>query len=102
MELLAYITKAIELKTDQTDLAHALGVHRDVLTHAKAGRRGLPTLACVKLAQLIGEDERRVIAASELVTEKNPERRAVWLPFVQEIAAAAMKSTARTVQSSNL
>ena len=91
MDLKNYIEAGIALKTDQTELANSLGIHRDVLTHAKAGRRGLPVFACVKLAQLIDEVECRVIAASELVTETNPERRAVWLPFVQEIASSAGK-----------
>jgi len=101
MDLKTYIESGLALKDDQTALAHALGINRDVLTHAKANRRGLPVFACVKLAQLIGEDERRVIAASELITEKDPERRAVWLPFVQDSAPpramAEAKATARKV-----
>ncbi len=50
------------------------------------------------MAQLIGEDELRIIAASNLITEKNPERRAVWLPFIQ---AAAEMTTARRSEPSN-
>lgn len=99
MDLNGYITKGIDAKNGVIALADYLGVDRTNLASAKSGRRGLPAYACVKLAQLIGEDERRVIAASELVTEKNPERRAVWLPFVQEIATAATKKTARTTKT---
>jgi hypothetical protein len=96
MQLLIYINKAEELTGSRKALALALKLNANQITDAKAGRNGLPGFACVKLAQLIGEDERRVIAASELVTEKNPERRAVWLPFVQEIAEAASNRNART------
>lgn len=98
MELRDYIQRAAESLNGQKALAETLGLRPTQITDAKAGRIGLPAYACVKLAQLIGEDERRVIAASELVTEKNPERRAVWLPFVTEIAEAAKRTTARTVK----
>ncbi|GAB1393788.1 hypothetical protein MASR1M60_19520 [Rhodocyclaceae bacterium] len=98
MELRDYIecgsTKCGSMKA----MAEKLGMELDHVSKAKAHRRGLPAWACVRLAQLIGEDERRVIAASELVTEKNPERRAVWLPFVTEIAQAAQMNHARTVK----
>jgi hypothetical protein len=98
MDLNTYITKGAEIAGTIKALADRLGVGATDVSNVKAGRRGLPLFACVRLAQLIGEDERRVIAASELVTEKNPERRAVWLPFVQEFAAHARKQTARTAQ----
>jgi hypothetical protein len=98
MELTAYIIKGEEQVGSRPKLAESIGVRPNQITDAKAGRIGLPAYACVKLAQLIGEDERRVIAASELVTEKNPERRAVWLPFVQAIAETAKKQTARTAK----
>lgn len=99
MDLNGYITKGIEAASGVIALADFLGVDRTYLPRARAGKQGLPTYACVKLAQLIGEDERRVIAASELVTEKNPERRAVWLPFVQEIAKSAKSKTANSVKA---
>lgn len=98
MELKTYIEQAEKLLHTGKAVAEKLGVNAPDLSGAKAGRRGLPGYACVRLAQLIGEDERRVIAASELVTEKNPERRAVWLPFVQAIAETAKKQTARTAK----
>ena len=102
MDLKGYITKGIDAAGGVIALAERLDIDRTNLTSAKAGRRRLPNHACVKLAQLIEEDERKVWAASELVTEKNPERRAVWLPFVQEIAANASNQTARNVSSSIL
>lgn len=98
MRLREMIEKASKTADNQADIAKVIGVSAKALTEAKAERRGLPAFACVRLAQMIGEDERRVIAASELVTEKNPERRAVWLPFISEIAEAAKRTTARTVK----
>lgn len=44
--------------------------------------RGLPVYACIELARLIEVDPMEVIAASELVTEKNEKRKAIFLPFV--------------------
>lgn len=102
MDLKGYINKCIAEAGTLAALAKQIGVMREALTASNGGKRSLPGYACVRLAQLIGEDERRVIAASELVTEKNPERRAVWLPFVQEIAANVRTRTVRKVQSSIL
>lgn len=98
MDLNGYITKAVEVTGTIRELSDRLQIPANAISDAKRGTRGIPAFACVKLAQLIGEDERRVIAASELVTEKNPERRAVWLPFVTEIAQAARRKTAQSVK----
>ena len=46
-------------------------------------KRGLPTYACVSLAKLLDVPPMEVITASELVTAKTEERRALFLPFVQ-------------------
>lgn len=90
MEFAGYIGTAVEKAGGVQKLADALGVHRVDVSQAKAGKKGLPGFACVRLAQIIGEDERAVWAASELVTEKNPERRAVWLPFVEKVATSVL------------
>ena len=46
-------------------------------------KRGLPVYACVKLADLFHVTPMEIIAASELVTAKTEERRALFLPFLQ-------------------
>ena len=90
-----YISKGIEAIGSLKALADWLGVQQQNLSHARADRRGIPPYACVKLAQLIKENELTVLAASELATEKNPERRAIWFPFVQETATdATMRNAA--------
>lgn len=84
------LRELIELAEQETGgtakLAHAIGVNANAVTCAKRHDRGLPVAACFQLAEIIGEDARTVIAASELVTEKKPERRAVLLPFVNNAA----------------
>lgn len=67
---------------NQELLAKAIGTSGKHITEAKAGRRGLPAFACFKLAELIEVDVQKVIAASELVTEKNEDKRAFFAPFV--------------------
>lgn len=97
MELREMIEAAAKIEGSQNNLAKVIGVAPDYLTHAKAGRRGLPNIACGKLAEIIGVDRWTVIAASDLVTEKNPEKRAYLTPFVLELprkAAAWMIATA--------
>ncbi len=89
MELKDYIEAGIAKLGSAVSLAKHLGQDATVVRNAKAQRRGLPNYACVKLADLLETEWIEVIAASELVTEKNPERREVWLPFV--LAAEARK-----------
>ena len=72
-------------------LAEHLTTQPDAITAAKSGKRGLPVPACYALAKLIGMPEATVTAASELVTEKKPERRAILLPFVQSAWTAAQR-----------
>jgi len=72
---------------EQKALAALLHLAPTVLADAKAGRRGIPAPSCFLLAEYLGIDPARVIAASELVTEKNEERRKVFYPFVMGRAA---------------
>lgn len=99
MELKDLIEQGNSKAGNQTALANLLGIPRDVLTHAKAGRRSLPVSACFKLAEILDIDERSVVATSELVTEKNPERRAVFAPFVMESANDSINTVKQTVKT---
>lgn len=82
------ITAAEEKAGGRKQLATILDQNPEALTSAKAHRRGLPAYACISLAKLINVNPLEVIAASELVTEKKEERRAVFLPFVQHLSLA--------------
>lgn len=89
MELREMIEAAAKVSGDQKKLAKAIGLSPNNITEAKAGRRGLPASACYKLAAILGLDPAVVVAASELVTEKNPEKRAVFAPFVLGVPRTA-------------
>lgn len=109
MELREMIEAAAKLAGDQKHLAKVIGLHPGVLTEAKAGRRGLPEVACGKLAEILGIDRWTVIAASALVTERNPEKRAYLAPFVltlpkkaaQWLIAIATGATIATIAPEN-
>lgn len=81
MELRALIEQAEQQTGGRRQLATSIGLNANALTNAKHGRTGLPDFACFQLAKLLGIDPAIVIAASALVTEKNPERRAIFTPF---------------------
>ena len=89
MELREMIENAAKIAGDQTSLAKVIGVERNNLTGAKAGRRGLPVSACIELAKILDVAPITVIAASELITEKNPKKRALLAPFVLELPRKA-------------
>lgn len=90
MELREFISMGNVMAGEQKKLAVMLGVTATNIADAKAGRRGLPAHACVKLGSILGIEPMTIIAASELVTEKNPERRAVFAPFVMDSANDAI------------
>ncbi len=90
MELKEIIENAEKAAGSQKELGLRIGQSPSALRSAKAGIIGLPTYACVMVADLIGMDRIAVIAASELVTEKKEERRRIWHPFVSHAAAVIM------------
>lgn len=89
MELRDYIEMGESKAETGKQLALAIGVTPQNLSGAKAGRRGLPTPACWKLADLIGVPKTTVQAASELVTEKDEKVREYLRPFAQNLSKAA-------------
>jgi hypothetical protein len=96
MELKDYIEAGIAKCGTAVSLAKQLSQNANAVRDAKRHRQGLPNYACVMLADLLGVERIEVIAASELVTEKNPERQKVWLPFV---LAAEMRQLALDAQN---
>lgn len=83
MEFRDYLMRGEEAAGGRAELGVLLEQKGNAITDAKAHRRGLPVYACIRLARLIEVDPMEVIAASELVTEKKEDRKAVFLPFVQ-------------------
>jgi hypothetical protein len=86
MTLKELIERAEKAAGSQLVLSEIIGLSAGNIRTAKAGKRGLPTYACVLIAEMLHIDEMIVIAASELVTEKKEERRKIWLPFVGRVA----------------
>lgn len=81
----AYIVMGVERQGGVRPLALYLDQSNGAVRDVRRGTRGLPIYACLKLAELIGVTPLEVIAASELVTEKRKERRAVFLPYLKKL-----------------
>lgn len=93
MDLRELIEAGSRKAGEQKALAALLKIGTTDIANAKAGRRGLPAPACFMLADYLGIDPATVIAASELVTEKNEERRKIFYPFVMGRAALFCAAT---------
>jgi len=90
MELREIIEKAEAAAGSQKALGLLINQAPSHIRNAKAGSQGLPTYACIQIANLIDVPEITVIAASELVTEKRAERRAIFAPFVGRAAGVVI------------
>jgi len=75
MYLKEYIEMGEKAAGNQVKLATYLEQNDSNVRKMKQDKRGLPDPMCIKLAHLIGVDPLHVIAASNLVTEKNTARR---------------------------
>jgi len=90
MELRDYIEQAANKAGSVSALARMLGLNQPDVSNAKAMKKRLPNKAVVEIAEYIGADLKAVIAANELVTEKDEAKRAFWSPFVEHARAAAI------------
>ncbi len=108
-----YIEKAEKKAGTQIKLAEILNISDAYIRNAKKGRSGLPDAICIKLADYIGEDRIKIIAASNLVTEKDEERKKIFESclswFIVVIFASTMtvmtpspvEASTHTVQQEN-
>lgn len=78
MEMKKYLELGEEKAGKQIELAKILGIPDSYIRIVKSGRRGLPADVCIKLADYIGANRLEVIAASNLVTEKDEEKRKIF------------------------
>lgn len=83
-----YIEQGAKKAGSLTALGMMLGLSQPRMSHVKAGKEKLPAQAMVQLADYVEADLKAVIAANELVTEKDEVKRAFWSPFVQHAKAA--------------
>lgn len=80
-------------------LAKILGQSEVALCEAKVGKRGLNDAVCIKLADFINANRIEVIAASNLVTEKDEERRKIYEScFKNNVVEILHKKTYKQVE----
>ena len=110
MNLRDYIEMGEMEAGSQVKLAEFLMMNTANIRNAKRGTQGIPDAMCIKLAKLVGVTEIEVIAASNLVTEKNPERRKFFegclatltsIAFVMLLAANSSTSEAKSMLQNN-
>jgi len=88
MEMKTYIELGEKKAGKQTELGRILGIKENYLRNAKSGRAGLPDAICIKLADYLEVNPLQVIAASNLVTEKDEERRKIFESCFTRAASA--------------
>lgn len=78
MKLNEFIETAEKKAGKKTELAKTLKISDGYIRMVKTGRRGFSDDVCIRLADYIGADRLEVIAASNLVTEKDEEKRKLF------------------------
>ncbi|MDP1549425.1 MAG: helix-turn-helix domain-containing protein [Nitrosomonas sp.] len=78
MEMKNYIERAEKKAGKQIELAKMLGISDAYIRMVKSGKRGFPDDICIQIADYIGADRLEVIAASNLVTEKDEKKRRIF------------------------
>ena len=104
MQIKKYIEQGETKSGTQKELANMLGVSASYIRMVKAGQKGLSIDMCIVLADYIGEDRLEVIAASNLVTEKDEKKRKILescFKKVAGVAAAAVMTSIVTLPSTS-
>jgi plasmid maintenance system antidote protein VapI len=99
MKMQKYIEMGEERAGKQIELARLLDVSDGYIRMVKGGKRGLPDALCIKLADYIGVDRIEIIAASNLVTEKDEKRRKIYESCFKKTSKAAGITAAAIVIS---
>jgi len=87
MKMKTYIEMAEKKAGKQAELAKYLNVRYTTIGLVKSGKRGLPEALCIKLADFIEVNPLAVIAASNLITEKDEERRKIFENCLSKVAS---------------
>jgi len=88
MEMRKFIEDGAKKAGNNKALARILNQSETILSDVKAGKKGLNDAACIKLADFIGVNPLYVIAASNLVTEKDEEKRKIFESCFTRAASA--------------
>ncbi len=92
MKMKNYLELAEKKAGKQLELAKILDVSASYIRMVKAGKKGFSVDMCIVLADYIGADRLEVIAASNLVTEKDEKKRKIFescFSTAANVAAAA-------------
>ena len=93
MKLKTFIEAAEKKAGKQIELARMLGISDAYIRMVKAEKRGFPDDICIRLADYIGADRLEVIAASNLVTEKDEEKRKIFESCFSRAASIVIASS---------
>lgn len=90
MQLKEFIETGAAKAGSLTALGRMLGISQPDMSNAKAMKKPLPAKAIVQLSEYINADLKALIAANELVTEKDEAKREFWRPFAEHARAASI------------
>lgn len=88
MEMKELIEIAEKKAGSQIALAKMLGQFDSSIRQVKSGKKGLPDAVCIELADFLEVDRLAVIAASNLVTEKNEKRKQIFKGCIKGLEKA--------------
>lgn len=94
-----YLKKGQEKAGSQIKLAKILDISDRYIRLVRDGERSLADDVCIRLADYIGEDRLEVIAASNLVTEKDERKRKIFESCFKNTDKAASIAIAAIVIS---
>ena len=89
MKMKEYVERGEKKASSQVKLAEFLKIQASTLGLVKQGKKSLATAYCIKLARYIGVDELEVIAASNLIIEKDEEKRKIFESCLEKTKHAA-------------
>ncbi|WP_350135454.1 helix-turn-helix transcriptional regulator [Nitrosomonas sp.] len=97
MDMKNYIEIAEKKAGSQIELAKMLDVTASYLRSTKAGKNGLSIDMCIVLADYIEADRLEVIAASNLVTEKDEKKRKILESCFKKVAGVAAAAVVTSI-----
>lgn len=97
MDLRDMIERGATITGSKSELARKLGLGRNNLLSAQAGRQALPVIHCYQLAEIIGLDPQAVTAAAMAFREKDAKKRAYFERFFKDAAMVAVVCLITTI-----
>lgn len=89
MKMKTFIEAAEKKAGKQVELAKILEISDAYIRMVKSGKRSFSDDVCIQLADYIGADRLEVIAANNLVTEKDEKKRKIFESCFRKVAGVA-------------